>query len=161
MDFRATVCPWDSPGRKWQPTPVFLPGEFHGQRSLVGCSPGDPPRAPPSSHPCRPGRVGPAPRSGLGGTPLSVSLPAGTPCPPPPPPKPRGARNACHSCPPRLLRSLTRRLHLRLVLPKVGWGGGLPELKAQRTAGERLSPLPAPGGDHQFLPPRPEGRDGP
>ena len=26
--------PWK---RKWQPTPVFLPGEFHGQRSLVGC----------------------------------------------------------------------------------------------------------------------------
>ena len=26
--------------RKWQPTPVFLPGEFHGQRSLVGYSPG-------------------------------------------------------------------------------------------------------------------------
>ena len=25
--------------RKWQPTPVFLPGEYHGQRSLVGCSP--------------------------------------------------------------------------------------------------------------------------
>ena len=25
--------------RKWQPTPVFLPGESHGQRSLVGCSP--------------------------------------------------------------------------------------------------------------------------
>ena len=25
--------------REWQPTPVFLPGEFHGQRSLVGCSP--------------------------------------------------------------------------------------------------------------------------
>ena len=23
--------------RKWQPTPVFLPGESHGQRSLVGC----------------------------------------------------------------------------------------------------------------------------
>ena len=23
--------------RKWQPTPVFLPGEFHGWRSLVGC----------------------------------------------------------------------------------------------------------------------------
>ena len=22
----------------WQPTPVFLPGEFHGQRSLVGYS---------------------------------------------------------------------------------------------------------------------------
>ena len=23
----------------WQPTPVFSPGEFHGQRSLVGYSP--------------------------------------------------------------------------------------------------------------------------
>ena len=29
----------DSLGRKQQPTPVFLPGEFHGQRSLVGYSP--------------------------------------------------------------------------------------------------------------------------
>ena len=28
--------PWR---RAWQYTPVFLPGEFHGQRSLVGCSP--------------------------------------------------------------------------------------------------------------------------
>ena len=28
--------PW---GRKWQPTPVFLPGEFHGQRSLAGYGP--------------------------------------------------------------------------------------------------------------------------
>ena len=28
--------PWR---RKRQPTPVFLPGEFHGQRSLVGDSP--------------------------------------------------------------------------------------------------------------------------
>ena len=25
--------------RKWQPTPVFLPGEFHGQRSMAGYSP--------------------------------------------------------------------------------------------------------------------------
>ena len=25
-------------GRAWQPTPVFLPGESHGQRSLVGFS---------------------------------------------------------------------------------------------------------------------------
>ena len=24
--------------RKWQPTPVFLPGESHGQRSLAGYS---------------------------------------------------------------------------------------------------------------------------
>ena len=28
--------PW---GRAWQPAPVFLPGEFHGQRSLVGYGP--------------------------------------------------------------------------------------------------------------------------
>ena len=28
--------PWR---RVWQPTPVFLPGESHGQRSLVGYSP--------------------------------------------------------------------------------------------------------------------------
>ena len=26
------------PGREWQPTPVSLPEEFHGQRSLVGYS---------------------------------------------------------------------------------------------------------------------------
>jgi len=25
--------------RAWQPTPVFLPGEIYGQRSLVGYSP--------------------------------------------------------------------------------------------------------------------------
>ena len=25
--------------RQWQPTPVLLPGESHGRRSLVGCSP--------------------------------------------------------------------------------------------------------------------------
>ena len=25
--------------RKWQPTPIFLPGEFHGQRRLAGYSP--------------------------------------------------------------------------------------------------------------------------
>ena len=28
--------PWK---RKWQPTPVFLPGESHGQRSLAGYGP--------------------------------------------------------------------------------------------------------------------------
>ena len=28
--------------RKWQPTPVFLPGKFHGWRNLVGYSPWDP-----------------------------------------------------------------------------------------------------------------------
>ena len=26
-------------GREWQPTPVFLPGESHGQRSLAGYNP--------------------------------------------------------------------------------------------------------------------------
>ncbi|MCG4815354.1 hypothetical protein L0N19_19785, partial [[Eubacterium] rectale] len=26
-------------GRKWQPTPVFLPGKSHGQRNLVGYCP--------------------------------------------------------------------------------------------------------------------------
>ena len=31
---------WKDPWRrKWQPTPVFLPGEFHGQRSLMTYSP--------------------------------------------------------------------------------------------------------------------------
>ena len=28
--------PWSG---KWQPIPVFLPGKFHAQRSLVGCCP--------------------------------------------------------------------------------------------------------------------------
>ena len=31
--------PWR---RKWQPTPVFLLGKSHGQRSLTGCSPRGP-----------------------------------------------------------------------------------------------------------------------
>ena len=30
----ATHCTWR---RKWQPTPVFLPGESQGWQSLVGC----------------------------------------------------------------------------------------------------------------------------
>ena len=33
---RVGKIPWR---RKWHPTPVFLPGEFHGQRSLAGYSP--------------------------------------------------------------------------------------------------------------------------
>ena len=33
---------WEDPWRrKWQPSPVFLPGEFHGERSLVGYRPWD------------------------------------------------------------------------------------------------------------------------
>ena len=31
---------WEDPWRReWLPTPVFLPGESHGQRSLAGYSP--------------------------------------------------------------------------------------------------------------------------
>ena len=29
---------WEKPRRKWQPTPVFLPGKSRGQRSLTGYS---------------------------------------------------------------------------------------------------------------------------
>ena len=36
FDLWVRKIPWR---RKWQPTPVFLPGESHGQRSLVGYSP--------------------------------------------------------------------------------------------------------------------------
>ena len=36
FDFWVGKIPWR---RKWQPTPVFLPGESHGQRSLAGYSP--------------------------------------------------------------------------------------------------------------------------
>ena len=41
---RLGLDPWvgNSPWRrKWKPTPVFLSGEFHGQRRLVGYSPWD------------------------------------------------------------------------------------------------------------------------
>ena len=31
---------WEDPlEKKWQPTPVFLPAEFHGPRALAGYSP--------------------------------------------------------------------------------------------------------------------------
>jgi len=36
FDPRVREIPWR---RAWQPTPVFLPRESHGQRSLVGYSP--------------------------------------------------------------------------------------------------------------------------
>ena len=36
FDPRVRKIPWS---QKWQPTPVLLPGESHGQRSLVGYSP--------------------------------------------------------------------------------------------------------------------------
>ena len=38
--YNAGALGWeDSCRMKWQPTPVFLPGESHGQRSLVGYRP--------------------------------------------------------------------------------------------------------------------------
>ena len=45
LDYKAGVpvfdpwvgtIPWR---REWLPSPIFLPGEFHGQRNLVGYSP--------------------------------------------------------------------------------------------------------------------------
>ena len=36
FDPRVGKSPWR---RKWQPPPMFLPGELHGQRSLVRCRP--------------------------------------------------------------------------------------------------------------------------
>ena len=45
MNLSAKQATWvqsldrEDPRREWQPTPVFLPGESHGQRSLVGYSP--------------------------------------------------------------------------------------------------------------------------
>ena len=45
MDMRCGFNPWVRKilwRRKWQPTPIFLPGESHGQRSLMGYSPRGP-----------------------------------------------------------------------------------------------------------------------
>ena len=36
FDLWVWKIPWK---KKWQPTPVFLPGESHGQKSLAGYSP--------------------------------------------------------------------------------------------------------------------------
>ena len=36
VQFLVGKIPWR---KEWQPTPVFLPGDTHGQRSLVGYSP--------------------------------------------------------------------------------------------------------------------------
>ena len=36
LDLWVGKIPWR---RKWQPTPVFLPGKSHGQRRLAGYSP--------------------------------------------------------------------------------------------------------------------------
>ena len=63
--------PWR---RAWQPTPVFLPGESHGQRSLGGCSPwghkdSDTTEATADTHRCAAICRGPA-SDGPGGRPL-------------------------------------------------------------------------------------------
>ena len=42
--------PWR---RKWQPTPGFFPGKFHGQRSLTGYSPWGRKESDTSEHACR------------------------------------------------------------------------------------------------------------
>ena len=40
QETRVQSLGWEDPLEKeMATTPVFLPGEFHGQRSLVGCSP--------------------------------------------------------------------------------------------------------------------------
>ena len=40
QEIRVRSPGWKIPWKKaWQPTLVFLPGEFHGERNLVGCSP--------------------------------------------------------------------------------------------------------------------------
>ena len=41
-DTRVRSLGWEDPGRrKWQPTPVLLPGKSHGRRSLVDYNPWD------------------------------------------------------------------------------------------------------------------------
>ena len=37
--FHLLMCTLPVRRRQWHPTPVLLPGKFHGRRSLVGCSP--------------------------------------------------------------------------------------------------------------------------
>ena len=42
QEFNPSSIPWVGKipwRREWQPTPVFLPGESHGERSLAGHSP--------------------------------------------------------------------------------------------------------------------------
>ena len=40
QETRVQPLGWEDPQRReWQPTPAFLPGELHGQRSLAGYSP--------------------------------------------------------------------------------------------------------------------------
>ena len=36
---QGSILSWEDPLEEWQPIPVFLLGEFHGQRSLAGYRP--------------------------------------------------------------------------------------------------------------------------
>ena len=38
-DGKEFTCKAGDLEREWQPSPVFLPGEFHGHRNLMGYSP--------------------------------------------------------------------------------------------------------------------------
>ena len=49
FDPRVGKIPWS---RKWWPTPVFLPGKFHGQRSLADYSPWGPKESDIIEHTC-------------------------------------------------------------------------------------------------------------
>ena len=49
VQFLGKEDPWS---RKWQPTLVFLPGKFHGQRSLMGYSPWSHIELNMNEHPC-------------------------------------------------------------------------------------------------------------
>ena len=40
--FKQEACWAISQRRQWHPAPVLLPGNSHGRRSMVGCSPWDP-----------------------------------------------------------------------------------------------------------------------
>ena len=54
FDIWIRKIPWS---RKWQPTLVFLPGKFHGQRTLVGYSPWDCKESDTNEHRCTLGLI--------------------------------------------------------------------------------------------------------
>ena len=59
-DMRHGFHPWVGKNpwrRKWQPTPIFLPGNFHGQRSLAGYSPCGRKESDMTEHPYRCDRI--------------------------------------------------------------------------------------------------------
>ena len=57
MPVHISLCGQDPWRRKWQPTPVFLPGKSHGQRSLAGSDLGAKTR---KNEMARPKRAGPS-----------------------------------------------------------------------------------------------------